>query len=112
MKESPEFLAFIMRFFALESRRLYHQSYLQYTMPSTMKIAQTLAVYHYLREEEVIPDLRLTQSLIAQLSGVHRTSVAQSLQALRSKGLIGTQPASPLTRAQGLALEEYAFKRT
>lgn len=112
MKESPEFLSFIMRFFSLESRRLYHQSYLQYTMPSTMKIAQTLAFYHYLREEEVIPDLRLTQSLIAQLSGVHRTSVAQSLQALRSKGLIGNQPASPLTRTQGLALEEYAFKRT
>lgn len=112
MKESPDFLSFIMRFFALESRRLYHQSYLQYTMPSTMKIAQTLAFYHYLREEEVIPDLRLTQSLIAQLSGVHRTSVAQSLQALRSKGLIGNQPASPLTRTQGLALEEYAFKRT
>lgn len=111
MKTAKDFSSFIMHFCALESRRLYHQQYLQYAVPTTLKVAQVLSFYHYLRGQGAIPDLRLTQNLIAQLSGVHRTSVAQSLTDLRRKQLIHKQPESPLSDHECQALEGYAFSQ-
>lgn len=109
MKESKAFLSFIICFSVLESRRLYRQQYLQYAVPTTLKIAQVLAFYHYLRSQAVIPELRLTQNLIAQLSGVHRTSVAQGLTDLRCKQLIQKRPEDPLSGQAYKVLEAYAF---
>ncbi|MFM9414036.1 Crp/Fnr family transcriptional regulator [Peptococcus simiae] len=109
MKESEHFLYLIMRFSALETRRLYHQSYLQYAVPAHVKIAQVLSFYHYLRLQDALPEIRLTQSLIAQLSGVHRTSVAQSLQTLRKEGLLLKQPETPLSPEKEAELEKIAF---
>lgn len=100
----------LMRMIAVETRLLYHSHLTDRLSTATEKVALVLFCYHLLRAEEALPPLRLTQQLLALLTGLHRTSVAQALAVLRAEGLIGKRPEERIDAKRLEVLFQKGFK--
>lgn len=94
---------------SLEIRQSNQSLYTLYMASTPRKIIQTLYYYHVYLAGVEKPAFRLTQQLIANLSGVHRTSVAATVAKLRKRGILGANIAAPLDKAASDVLYALAF---
>lgn len=109
MQDNCSLLENILRLLALEARNANNLILQNYSTSTTEKIYQTLYFY-YLTAKHYAPlrTLKLSQQLIASLSGVHRTSVNTALKHLKEAKII-SQDHKVLTFIDPEALKELAF---
>lgn len=89
MQENRDVLEKSLRFIAFDSRNS-NAAILQNCSCSTVeKVYQTIYAYHLACQHyEPLRNVKLTQNLLAILSGVHRTSVAHVIKDLKEQELI------------------------
>ncbi len=109
MQDNCSLLENILRLLALEARNANNLILQNYSSSTTEKIYQTLYFY-YLTAQHYAPlrTLKLSQQLIAGLSGVHRTSVNAALKHLKEAQIINLDK-KVLTVTDPEALKELAF---
>ncbi len=109
MQEDEQLLRTVLRHNALEIRQSNHSLYTLYMEPTPRKIAQMLYYYQEYLDSVEMPAFRLTQQLIANLAGVHRTSVVGTVAKLRKRGILGANIAARLDADACDALYALAF---
>lgn len=92
MQRDRELLRAVMKTVALDFR-LANSSALQSQSCSVHeKICQTILSYFIAgRYNQEVRTMRMTQQLLADLTGVHRVSVAQTVRRLRDEGILGSR---------------------
>lgn len=111
MQKHRDILESSLRFLAFDSRNS-NAAILQNCSCSTVeKIYQTIYAYHLgCQHYPPLHEVKLTQSLLAILSGVHRTSVAHVIKDLKEQGLIHLEK-KELQVLQPQLLKEMAFSK-
>lgn len=115
MQRDRDFLEAVVKTIALDFR-LANSSALQSQSCSVHeKICQTILSYFIAgRYNEEVRAMRMTQQLLADLTGVHRVSVAQTVRKLKDDGILGSR-GKKLTlldeeRLSGLAYGKYSIQ--
>ena len=109
MQTNRPLLENILRLLALETRNANNLILQNYSSSTIEKIYQTLYFYYLTAKHyEPLRSVKLSQQLIAGLSGVHRTSVNTALKTLKEQHII-TLDKKVLTVLDPPALKELAF---
>lgn len=89
MQQNLALIDVSLRFISFDSRNANTLVLQNYSCSTLEKIYQTIYCYHLACQYFApLKAVTLTQSLLATLSGVHRTSVAHAIKQLKEEGII------------------------